>query len=397
MRRLARGVAAVALFALACALDAPVTSAASTRNVARLVASFNEPVYLAAPNRGRRLFVVERAGRIRVIRGGKVRKRPFLDISDDVITSAQRGLWSMAFAPDYARTGRFYVMYAATDDTVQLDEFQRSDNPDRARLSSRRPVLNVGVAGPYHHGGQLQFGPDGLLYISTGVSSYPRLAQDLGDLHGKMLRLDPRAAGGLPYTVPADNPFVAVPELDQRSGPLVCAIRGDSHSIGPRGTSPSATSARTQRRRSTSSLAPTRQAVNFGFDIFEGTQQMLAGAAPPRYVPPAIEHRHNQPRTRCGSIGGYVRPRPTPSRPLRALRLQRPLRGDAPVGGPRARKRPRRSAARLRIPSVVSFGEDGRGRLYGIDIVGGVYRLEPRRPPPSQRPNRDAGRGATHG
>ena len=231
MRHLARGVAAVALFAVACALDAAAPSVASARNHARLVASsFNEPVYLAAPNHGRRLFVVERAGRIRVVRSGKVRRRPFLDISGDVISTAQRGLWSMAFAPDYARTGRFYVMYAATDDTVQLDEFQRSDNPDRARMTSRRPVLNVGLAGPYHHGGQLQFGPDGLLYISTGVSSYPRLAQDLSDPHGKILRIDPRAAAGQPYTVPADNPFVAV-----------AGARSDSHSIGSRGTSPSAT------------------------------------------------------------------------------------------------------------------------------------------------------------
>ena len=124
MRHLARGVAAVALFAVAGAPGAAAPSVASTRNIARLVASFNEPVSLVSPKHGRRLFVVEREGRIRVIDRGKVRRRPFLDISGDVITSFQRGLWSMAFAGTMRAPAGLYVMYAATDDTVQLDEFR---------------------------------------------------------------------------------------------------------------------------------------------------------------------------------------------------------------------------------------------------------------------------------
>ena len=393
MRHVARGVATLALFAVACALDAAALSVASTRNVARLVASFNEPVYLATPNQGRRLFVVERAGRIRVIRSGKVRRRPFLDISGDVITGAQRGLWSMAFAPDYARSGRFYVMYAATDDTVQVDEFQRSDNPDRAMITSRRPVLNVGLAGPYHHGGQLQFGPDGLLYIGTGVSDNYGLAQDLGDLHGKILRLDPRAAEGEPYTVPADNPFVA--GAGARSEIWAFGLRNPWRFSFDRVTGDLAIGDVGEgTAEEIDFVARTdRPGVNFGFSVFEGTQQMLAGATPPRYVPPVIEHRHNQSPTFCGAIGGYV----VRDRRLHGLYgryvyndLCSPTLRSALLGPGKARDDRR---VGLRIPSVVSFGEDSRGRLYGIDLAGGVYRLEPRRPPPSERRNRGAGRG----
>ena len=202
---------------------------------------------------------------------------------------------------------------------------------------------------------------------------------------------------GLPYTVPADNPFVAVagarPEIwalglrnpwrfsfDRATGDLAIGDVGEDTA------------------EEIDFVARTDPpGVNFGFDIFEGTQQMLAGAAPPRYVPPVIEHRHNQPRTRCGAIGGYV----VRDRRLHGL-YGRYVYNDLCSGtlrsavlGPGSARDDRR--VRLRIPSVVSFGEDGRGRLYGIDIVGGVYRLEPRRPPPSRRRNRDAGRGATHG
>ena len=286
----------------------------------------------------------------------------------------------MAFAPDYARTGRFYVMYAATDDTVQLDEFQRSDNPDRARMTSRRPVLNVGLAGPYHHGGQLQFGPDGLLYISTGVSSYPRLAQDLSDLHGKILRIDPRAAAGQPYTVPADNPFVAV--AGARSEIWALGLRNPWRFSFDRVTGDLAIGDVGEGTAEEINFVARTDppGVNFGFDIFEGTQQMLAGATPPRYMPPVIEHRHNQPRTRCGAIGGYV----VRDRRLHGL-YGRYVYNDlcsatlrSAVLRPGKARDDRR--VRLRIPSVVSFGEDGRGRIYGIDIAGGVYRLEPRRP-----------------
>ena len=378
MGDLVRGAVIVALFAVACArCGCPFR--ASTRNVARLVASFNEPVYLASPKHGRRLFVVERGGRIRVIHRGKVRRRPFLDISGDVDTSFQRGLWSMAFAPDYARTGRFYVMYAANDDTVQLDEFQRSENPDRARMSSRRPVLNVGVAGPYHHGGQLQFGPDGRLYVSTGVSSYPWLAQDLGDLHGKILRLDPRAAAGQPYTVPADNPFVAV--AGARSEIWAVGLRNPWRFSFDRVTGDLAVGDVGEATAEEISFVARTDppGANFGFHIFEGTQQMLAGAAPPRYTPPVIEHLHNQPRTRCGAIGGYV----VRDRRLHGLYgryLYSDLCSPTPrsaILGPGKARDDRRLRLRLR---VVSFGEDSRGRLYGVDIAGGVYRLEPRKP-----------------
>src|SRR3712207_6634174 len=91
----------------------------------------------------------------------------------------QRGMFSMAFAPDYAKSRRFYVMYVRTGDVVVVEEFRRSKkNASRAAAGSRRRVLTIGRAGVFHHGGQLQFGRDRRLYVSTGVSDRPDWAQD---------------------------------------------------------------------------------------------------------------------------------------------------------------------------------------------------------------------------
>ena len=331
-------------------------------------------MYLATPSKGGGLYVVERAGRIRVVRRGKRLRRPFLDIARDVITAEQRGLLSVAFAPDYARSGLFYVVYTANDDTVRLDEFRRSGDRNRADPASRRPVLNIGRAGPYHHGGQLQFGPDGLLYVSTGVTDVPPLAQDLGDLHGKLLRIDPRAAAGCPTRSRPATRSPPRPARARRSGPTACATRGASRSTASRATCCSATSARRRPRRSTSS-ATTPPGRELRLRPARGRPPDAARRAAGGYVAPAIVRRHEAKRTACAVIGGYV----VRDRRLRGL-YGRYLYGDlcspylrsAIVGTGKARGDRR---LKLRIPTVVSFGEDSRGRLYAVGIDGAVYRL----------------------
>src|SRR3954469_24551961 len=306
MLRIHGPVAGVALALFACLWGVATATAASPRFLVKPIATFTEPTYVTGPPSGRRLFVVERRGRIRIVRRGKVLRRPFLDMSKTTMTALQRGLFSMAFAPDYARSGRFYVEYVrGPGDTVQLDEFRRSaSDPNRAAPSSRRHVLNVGHGGDYHHGGQLQFGPDGYLYMSTGVSEHPEWGQDLGNLHGKILRIDPRAAGDRPYTVPAGNPFAftagARPEIwaygmrnpwrfsfDRRTGDFVLGDVG------------------ADTAEEVDFLKRGISGANFGFPIFEGRRQMIPGAVPPHYVAPVIQHLHH-PHPYCAVTGGYV-------------------------------------------------------------------------------------------
>ena len=136
MRPAARFVLLV-LCALAVMAGGPATASAA-HVVLKPVGQYREPVYVTSPRKGRRIFVVERHGRIHVVNRGKRVRRPFLDISKQVKNAYQRGLFSMAFAPGYSRNGRFYVVYVDRDDHVQLDEFRRS------RQNSIRAVAALG-------------------------------------------------------------------------------------------------------------------------------------------------------------------------------------------------------------------------------------------------------------
>ena len=134
------------------------------------IGTFATPIYVAAPaGDGERLFVVEQSGRIRLVRAGTLSTPDFLDLTTLVLGGGERGLLSMAFAPDYAASGRFYVYYTAKDPAGELTiaEYRRSANPDVAEASGRI-VLSIPHPVGNHNGGQLQFGPDGYLYIATG-------------------------------------------------------------------------------------------------------------------------------------------------------------------------------------------------------------------------------------
>ncbi len=175
------------------------------------VGRFDNPVYVTAPpGDKRRLFVVEQTGRIRVLVGGKRRSKPFLDLRRDVTFGGEQGLLSMAFAPDYAKTGRFYVNFTDRNGDTRVQEFQRSKgNPNRANRASRRAILFVNQPYPNHNGGLVLFGPDGYLYVGMGDGGAggdpENRAQNLDSLLGKMLRIDPRPGAALS---PPSNPFV---------------------------------------------------------------------------------------------------------------------------------------------------------------------------------------------
>jgi hypothetical protein len=183
--------------------------------------SFTMPVDVTAPPEDpSRVFVVQQDGRVLMVKDGIV--STFLDLSSRVNVFGEEGLMSIAFAPDFATSGLFYVFYSdashctgsSCDD--QVDEFHAT--PDLADSSTRRPVITIPhQAASGHHGGTLRFGADGLLYISTGDAQTPANGEDTTLLNGKILRIDPRAHGSDAYSVPSDNPFVgqspAQPEI----------------------------------------------------------------------------------------------------------------------------------------------------------------------------------------
>jgi glucose/arabinose dehydrogenase len=351
-----------------------------------LVGRFREPTYITAPpgDRGRR-FVVERAGRIRVLRGSRALRRPFLDIRGRVQTGGESGLLSMAFAPDYARSRKFYVYFTDNSGFIRVEEFQASStDPDRALPGSRRLVLLQRHHRFNHKGGQLQFGPDGLLYMGLGDGGGggdpDHNAQNRGRLLGKILRMDPRPAGGRPYRIPAGNPFARGGgrgevfayglrnpyrfSFDRQRGHLV---------IGDVGQDAVEEVDFVPRRKG---HAAPHGGENFGWPVFEGRRRYGPGRAP-GHVRPVLQRTHSQ--GFCTIIGGYV---------IRDRSLGRRLYGRYVYGDlcdPRLRTArlglPRASADRafgVRVPMLVSFGEDARGRVYAVSLRGPVYRLAPR-------------------
>ena len=345
-----------------------------------LLGRFDQPTYIAAPpGDRRRRFVVQREGSIVVVRGR--RRSTFLDIEDLVSTGGESGLLSMAFARDYRSSGRFFVYYTDNQGFIQIDQFRRSaTDPNRADPASRRSVMRVPHSRFNHKGGQLQVGRDGMLYAGFGDGGGggdpDENAQNLGRILGKLIRIDPRPNGG--YDIPSSNPFRG------RSG-----ARGEVYAYGLR--NPYRFSF--DRRRGHLTVGDVGQdeaeeidfvpggdggrapagGYNFGWDVFEGRSSYEGGRAP-GHVAPVIHH--DQGGGFCSIIGGYVIRDPS----LRGTRYYgRYVYGDlcepslrlAFLKRPSAPTRP----SGLRVSQLVSFGEDGRGRVYAVSLAGPVYRI----------------------
>jgi len=189
-----------------------------------IASGLEQPVYVtAAPGDDSRLFVVEKPGRVRLIVGGELRDEPFLDITDRVADDVEEmGLLGLAFHPNYRNNRLFYVRYSSDPQagtnpahTELLAEYvQRADDPDHAETDERR-ILGVAKPEGNHNGGNLQFGPDGFLYVGMGDGGGGRdqhgssgNGQALDTLLGKLLRLDVNGRGAGPdaqYAVPAGN------------------------------------------------------------------------------------------------------------------------------------------------------------------------------------------------
>ena len=346
------------------------------------VGTFESPVYVTAP-RGdrRRIFVVEQGGTIRVVRGGKRIARPFLDIRSRVIAGGEQGLLSMAFAPDYARTRRFYVNYTDRSGVQRVVEYRRSaSNAERADSGSARLVLQYDAFESNHNGGLVLFGPDNLLYIGTGDGGGADdqhgdrgNAQDLGKLEGKLLRIDPRRTGGRPYRVPTSNPFVG--RSGARSEIYSYGLRNPWRFSFDRSTGDLTIGDVGQNAIEEIDFARKGEAAgaNYGWRPLEGRRRNFEEPAPGA-VAPVLELTHDA--GNCSVTGGYVVRDPQ----LSSL-TGRYVYGDFCRGELRGVRLSAGSASGDRslglktVEQLSSFGEDALGRVYVVSLAGPVYRL----------------------
>lgn len=325
------------------------------------IGRFTNPVHIAAPRSDRdRVFVVERPGTIRIVRDGRTNSRPFLDIRSRVRCCAEQGLLSVAFAPDYERSRRFYVFFTErpTGD-LRVFEYRASSDADVADPGSARAVLRVRHRRhANHNGGQLAFGPDGMLYVSTGdgggAGDPQRNAQNRRSRLGKILRIDAarRGARARVYSYGLRNPFRF--SFDRSTGDIAIADVGQN-----------AIEEINFRKRGRA------RGANFGWSVFEGTKRFRRGTAR-GHVKPVIQHSHRA--GWCSIIGGFV------VRDRSSDLYGRYVYGDWCKGDLYSARLGSRGARGVRrvgvnVPSLSSFGEDADGRIYAASLGGTVYRL----------------------
>jgi glucose/arabinose dehydrogenase len=255
-----------------------------------------------------RLFILEQAGRIRIVRDGALAGPPYLDITDRVGSTAnEQGLLGLAFHPNYANNGLFFVNYTDLQGNTVVARFSVSADPDRGDPASQATILTIAQPAGNHNGGHLAFGPDGYLYIGTGdgggAGDRYGNGQNGGTLLGAMLRLDVDSAQ--PYGIPAGNPFIADPTVrdeiwaiglrnpwrysfDRLTGDLYIADVGQNQY---------------EEVNYQPVAAPGGQ--NYGWPIMEGTHCFPEGRTCEQagLVQPVVEYNHSQ---GCSVTGGYV-------------------------------------------------------------------------------------------
>jgi glucose/arabinose dehydrogenase len=327
------------------------------------VGDFDQPVYVTQPAGSSDLFVVEQPGKVIVVREGKPLPKPFLDVSDEVTCCGEQGLLSIAFPRNYSTSGLVYADYTDTNGDTQVVEYQSSGNPPIADPSSARTLLTVNQPYANHNGGQLQFGPDQMLYVGLGDGGSEgdpdRVGQDPSSPLAKILEVDPlrdQHQTPLNFALGLRNPWRF--SFDLNTGDLW---------IGDVG----------QDRFEEIDGVTFKQADggNFGWSAFEGNARYNEDQQAPGAIPPVLTYTHD---VGCSVTGGYV----VRDRSLPTL-YGRYLYGDFCNGDlhsftakPGVKATDDRSFG-LQVPSLSSFGEDAAGHVYAASLEGPVYRLVP--------------------
>ncbi len=350
------------------------------------VGNFEAPTYVTgAPGFPKLLFVVEQPGKVEALRSGRRLGRPFLDISGLVgYDGGERGLLSIAFPPDYAQSGSFYVYYTDKGGNIRVDEFKRHSATQAARGSRRNVIEIPHPVNANHNGGQLQF-LGNLLYLGTGDGGSggdpPNNAQNKESLLGKLLRIDPRPGGGRPYSIPADNPFVGRPGRDEiYSYGLRNPFRFSFDTTG--GGEPRIAIADVGQNKYEEldyTTVAAASGANFGWDAFEGfapyKEENSGTSDPGGTTKPIMAYSHSRDGGSCAIVGGYVvgpgGPSSLQGHYIYTDYCSGVLRSLVPhlhrAGGDRRLS--------LSVASPTSFGEDDRGRIYVCSQEGPVYRL----------------------
>ncbi len=291
----------------------------TTLDTETLATGLDSPIWVGAPVGDRRLFVIEQPGRLRIIEDGTLRATPFLDLTSDKGGPVdnggnEEGLLGLAFHPDYAHNGRFYVRYTKADYSVEVAEYTVSADPYVASPTSARVLITVAHPSQQNHNsGTIEFGPDGYLYFSLGDGGGggdPNdNAQNTTRLPGKFLRLDvDTRTGSKAYGIPATNPFASSaddtgaprPEIwnygwrnpyrwdfDRTTGDLIVGDVGqdlvEEVDIVPSGTG---------------------TGENFGWHVWEADSCFAAPCGDTGFHKPAVTHPHTD--GWCAVIGGGV-------------------------------------------------------------------------------------------
>jgi glucose/arabinose dehydrogenase len=340
------------------------------------------------PEDASRLYVVEQGGTIRLISGGELQSAPFLDITADVQGSEydedERGLLGLAFHPQYASNGRFFVYYNTRSRTLALREYKRSaDNADRAAPQRVAELFSIPVLVGNHNGGMLAFGPDGMLYIGVGDgggdTSNPdpdNNGQNIDVKYAKILRVDvenhPTAPAG---NVPGGDPYVWDYGFRNPWRFSFDRCRGDLY-IGDVGG----------RLFEEINIEPRGQGnKNYGWSVTEGGTCLQNDQATkcdsPTITPPVLAYDHD---SGDGSVtGGYVyRGSRIPA--LRGKYLFGDFETDRVwmltwkdgVATPRSALS-QDLGSESTIQGLASFGEDAAGELYIVSYGGSIFRIDP--------------------
>ncbi len=385
--RLLATVLLLGLTGPACSRTPPAADAAPSApapaGLENVAARLDRPSFLTHAGDAR-WFVTLLPGQIVVFRDGKLVPEPFLDIHDRVSVGGERGLFAVAFHPRYRENGWFFVNYTNTRGDTEIARFGvRPGDPDRADAASGVVLLEIEQPYSNHNGGQLLFGPDGMLYVGMGdggSGNDPHCnGQRTDSLLGKMLRVDvdARADRAPYYGIPADNPFRGGGDppdevwatglrnpwrfsFDRETGDLWIADVGQV------------------RVEEIDFLAGGKPAgANFGWNVKEGSECFSrecsrVSCRSDVFTDPVVEYPHQN--GDCSVTGGYV---------YRGARYPA-LRGWYFYGDFcsgriwRARREDGRWVNHLMpftVPTVSSFGEDQAGELYLMTLGGDLYRL----------------------